>query len=128
MLSFPETKKQRNRCPFEYGPAVYSTRAYLKKIGLPGIFENSCEFESTSNTRLISQQGNSGFSLIPNPAKNQFAISSESDLIFSEIVILSSAGLEVKRILNYQTNTPVLLEGFSGGLYLLKATSNSGIF
>jgi hypothetical protein len=118
-------------CPFEEGPAVYTTRAFLRGIDAQGQeYMNECE--KVYPNSLISRESkpeienndlvslNRDFSVTPNPAKNMININHYGK--FSDFSIEEISGkIVLSQQLNQNINTEQLNISFlANGLYLVK--------
>jgi len=74
------------QCPYQYGPAVYHARAYLKACGDSTVYQNDCEIvkPATSGSRLVNTNENAlqqfAVGVNPNPAKDEVIISIPAEI------------------------------------------------
>jgi len=123
------------QCPYEYGPAVFNARAYLKACGDSLTYSNLCEIAaSVPNARIIAPDGNviSGIVLnvFPNPAENSVTLSSIlPDGVKGELIFYNSIGskLIVVKLNDGESSINVDLTAYAAGLYYYKAFVNGQI-
>lgn len=116
------------QCPYEYGPAVYHARAYLKACGDTTEYVNSCEIllSATSNAKLVNINNAVSelpISVYPNPAKDKLNITSTLLVgTTGEVNIYDEVGNKVLTV-NFtegKNSMEVNLSNIAAGVYYYK--------
>ena len=121
------------QCPYQYGPAVYHARAYLKACGDSTIYQNACEIvaPASSGSRLTNTHENAieqlPVSVYPNPAKDEVIISIPAENLGNyKVELISLLG---KTTLSEKFNDKLhslSLNGIEGGIYICRVTDENG--
>ena len=122
------------QCPYEYGPAVFQARAYLKACGDSVNYFNVCENMTpvTSNARLLNSNDNAleqlPFSIYPNPAMDKVTISASIPTgAKGEVNIYNNFGNKLFTVIlnEGENNVDIDLSKVAAGIYFYKAFVNN---
>jgi hypothetical protein len=120
------------QCPYEYGPAVFQARAYLKACGYSLDYKNVCEeMNPASIARMMTPKNNEmeGFSLdvYPNPANDKLNVSATLPAgVSGEIIFYDGIGNKIasEKLAEGANTTEIDVSKIAAGVYYYKAYAN----
>ena len=136
LYPIPYTSLLAMQCPYEYGPAVFQARAYLKACGDSVEYSNPCELmlPSASSARIIAPDGKViegiKINVFPNPAENAVTLNSSLPTgVSGEIVFYNGIGNKLFSVkLKEGDNTmDVDLTKYAAGIYFYKAFADGQV-
>ncbi|MCF8296807.1 MAG: T9SS type A sorting domain-containing protein, partial [Saprospiraceae bacterium] len=135
-------KALAQKCPFEYGPSVYSAREVLRQLGDTTYWLNICEYNDTTSNLEYSYYNGDGknpnnqeqeeleIQLFPNPAKNQLTfICTIPEEQSGELKIYDVTGGFIAKYNLNEGNNKLLIntEKYNAGIYFYYVKINGAI-
>jgi hypothetical protein len=125
-------------CPYEYGPAVYQARTYLRANGDTRNYENECENTNTANNQKISNNNNgsnevntnSYIAIYPNPANESITLETALPTNSQGMVeIFDTRGVKVatNKLNEGNNNINIDLRNLNNGIYIYKVIVNGEV-
>jgi len=123
------------QCPYEFGPAVFQARTYLKACGDSVEYSNPCEnLVSVSGARIIAPDGKVikgiEINVFPNPAESAITLNSSLPTgVSGEIVFFDGIGNKLfsVKLTEGDNAMDVDISKYAAGLYYYKAFANGQV-
>ena len=110
-----------------YSETVHIAFKYAGGTGLTTTMQiDNVTVTATNTTSVVNNNVFADIKLYPNPAKNHFAIRSDSAEEIKEVSVFNQDGRLIKVLDSYEHKAPINIEGLASGLYFVKITDASG--